>query len=643
MAKQTTKASGDVFSLLDAHMKTIDVEPWSGTFKDYLPMVVANPQLNELAHSRMLRMIESHGVSYEDWDDKKDFPKYKFFESELFGIEKQTAEFVKYLKAAASGSEVSKRILLLFGPTSSGKSQLAILLKRGLEQFTRTPAGAVYGIADCPQHENPMNLIPHAVRKEMGDKYGLSIDGELCPMCSMNLREKYDNDIYKVPVNRIFFSERDRMGIGTFLPGDVKSQDISELVGSIDLSTIGQYGSESDPRAYKFDGELNIANRGIMEFIEMLKVDPKFLYVLLTLAQEKNIKTARFPLIYADEFILSHSNETEYERFLAKKELEAFHDRTIVLKMPYNLKVDAEQKIYQKLLKQNSFKEIHIAPNTLKIAAMFAVLSRLVESKNTSLTLTKKMKLYNGEDVDGFSKNEIAKIMNEADKEGMEGISPRYVVNRLAACFTRPNAKCVNPIDAIRSIKEGFDSNAKLTKKDIEMLENHITTVIEEYNKIAKREIKKAFFVNFDKEISTLLKNYIDNVEAYLDDTVLINDFGGEVEPSERLMRSIEEKIQITDSGKDSFRQECYRKIMKARAEGIEYDYKAHAKLYEALQDQLFDERKDLIKLTVSARNPDQDELKKINQVVENLIDKYDYCADCANQLLKYANSILSR
>src|SRR5207249_12304965 len=158
----------------------------------------------------------------------------------------------------------------------------------------------------------------------------------------------------------------------------------------IDLSTVGDYGSESDPRAYRFDGELNVANRGVMEFIEMLKADERFLYVLLTLSQEKNIKTGRFPLIYADECVISHTNETEFNEFLGNKKSEALHDRMIMVRIPYNLKVSQEERIYQKLLRATSLEGVHIAPHTLRVAAIFAVLLRLAEPKITALPLLKQ-------------------------------------------------------------------------------------------------------------------------------------------------------------------------------------------------------------------------------------------------------------
>ena len=299
----------DIFRKIEEHTRKYHVRQWAGTFRDYLPMVLDHPKLAQLAHARIYDMVRAAGVEVDDQGNER----YLFFARELFGIDEALAKVVEYLKAAALGSEVGKRILMLYGPPSSGKSQLVILLKRGLEEHTHSDEGAVYAIADCPQHENPLHLIPHALRQEFLDTYGLYIEGELCPMCALNLRDKYDHDIYRVPVRRLVFSEKERIGIGTFVPSDPKSQDISELVGSIDLATVGEYGAESDPRAYRFDGELNIANRGMIEFIEMLKADERFLYILLTLTQEKNIKTGRFSLIYADEFVIAHTNEAEFK------------------------------------------------------------------------------------------------------------------------------------------------------------------------------------------------------------------------------------------------------------------------------------------------------------------------------------------
>src|SRR5437867_5656357 len=249
-------------------------------------MVIKQPSLALRAHARLYNMIKHVGVQIDDEGKEH----YAFFEHDLFGIDAPLARVVEYFKAAALGSDVGRRVLLLYGPPSSGKSQLVILLKRGLEVHTQTDEGAIYAIADCPQHEDPLNLMPHPLRKDFQAETGIHIEGELCPLCALHLREEYQGDIYRVPVKRMFFSEKERMGIGTFVPSDPKSQDIAELVGSIDLSTVGDYGSESDPRAYRFDGALNVANGGLVEVIGMLKADERFLSVLSTRSAERKLK-----------------------------------------------------------------------------------------------------------------------------------------------------------------------------------------------------------------------------------------------------------------------------------------------------------------------------------------------------------------
>jgi serine protein kinase len=631
-----------LYNMLESHISKKSDVCWDGTLRDYISLIIENPSLHVSAHKRILSMIESHG---SERDDSGDVISYNFFSSDLFGVSDSISQIMEYLRAAAAGSEVGRRILLLYGPTSSGKSQIAILLKRGLEAYSKTDNGAIYALADSPMHEDPLVAIPQELRQSLRDDYDINVSGELTPLMNLLLKEKYNGDFLKLPVKRIIISEKSRVGIGTFVPSDKKSQDVSELVGSIDLSTIGKYGAESDPRAYRFDGELNIANRGIMEFVEMLKVDQKFLYVLLTLAQEKNIKTARFPLIYADEFILAHTNETEYKRFLAKNEMEALHDRIIVVKVPYNLSVDEEVNIYDKLINQSDLSSVHIAPHTLYCAAMFSVLSRLMDSSNQSLTLMNKMRLYNGEEIEGFTLSDVPDLKNEFSGEGMSGISPRYVINRLSAVLAEDGVTAITPIDIIRSIRKGFKSNPKLDEKMIEGLDNILTKVIEEYSKLARNEVQKAFFVNFSDEIQSLLSNYMDHVGAYLDGTRVEDEWGDLHDPNERLMRSIEEKISITESGKKSFRQEIYRKMLRSlnNSDDGMYNYKDHSRLREALEKQLFEERQDIIRLTVSTRNPDDGALKRINVVIETLCEKHGYTEESANKLLRYVSSLMAR
>jgi len=343
---------------IEEHRMSEESLRWEGTFADYLELVARNPSVTQFAHARIYNMIISHGV-----EEVNGVRRYRFFEQELFGLERALERLMEdYLHPAARRLDVRKRILLLMGPVSGGKSTLVSLLKRGLEAYSRTPEGAVYAIRGCPMHEEPLHLIPRELRPEVERELGVVIEGDLCPHCRLMVKEEYGGRIEAVPVVRVLLSEADRVGIGTFSPSDPKSQDIADLTGSVDFATIGEYGSESDPRAYRFDGELNKANRGIMEFQEMLKLDEKFLYHLLSLSQEGNFKAGRFALISADEMIVAHTNESEYRAFIANKRNEALQSRIIVIPVPYNLKVSDEVRIYEKLVRQADTGHVHIAP-----------------------------------------------------------------------------------------------------------------------------------------------------------------------------------------------------------------------------------------------------------------------------------------
>jgi len=613
---------------------------WEGPFRDYLEMVLANPKLAQHAHARIYDMIMAEGVEVRDG-----VKRYRFFSEELFGLEETLEKLVEdYFHSAANRLDVRKRILLLMGPVSGGKSTIVTLLKRGLERYTRRPEGAVYAIKGCPMHEDPLHLIPPALRPELEKAYGLTIEGTLCPSCRLMVNEKYGGRIEEVLVERIVFSEADRIGIGTFAPSDPKSQDIADLTGSIDFSTITEYGSESDPRAYRFDGELNIANRGLMEFQEMLKADEKFLWNLLSLSQEGNFKAGRFALISADELVVAHTNEAEYRAFIANKKNEALHSRLIVIPVPYNLKVSAEVKIYEKLIRQSDVKGIHLAPHALYAAAVFSILSRLKESKKQGMDLIKKMKLYDGEEVDGFKEKDVAELKAEAGDEGMSGVDPRYVVNRLSSALIRSEKSCINALDVLRALKEGLDQHPSITKEERERLLNLLALARKEYDELAKMEVQKAFVYSFEESARTLLNNYLDNVEAYVSWQRVKDPLTGEErDPDEKLMRSIEEQIGVSENAKKAFREEIMIRLSSYARRGKTFDYTSHERLKEAIEKKLFFDLKDVIKITTSARMPDGEQLKRINTVIERLIDEHGYCPVCANELLRYAGSLLNR
>ncbi|HEY0172768.1 MAG TPA: hypothetical protein VGB98_17240 [Pyrinomonadaceae bacterium] len=645
MQEQDGKGKFDISARLEALRQEHAALAWEGSFRDYFELVTQNPRLAQLSHARINDMVHAAGVEKLNEGTRDEIARYKFFSSELFGIEEPIARIVEYFKSAAQRLEVRKRILLLMGPVGGGKSTIVTMLKRGLEDWTRAEAGAVYAIKDCPMHEEPLHLIPSQLRPEIEKHYGIYIEGDLCPQCRYALEHTYGGRHEDVKVHRIVFSEKQRVGIGTFAPSDPKSQDITELTGSIDLSTIGEVGVESDPRAYRFDGELNIANRGVMEFIEMLKVDEKFLYSLLTLSQEQNIKTGRFAMLYADEVILSHTNENEYVSFAGNKKSEALQDRIILVRVPYNLRVSQEERIYDKLLNQSEIlRNVHIAPNTLRVAAMFAVMTRLEEPKRANVDVVKKMKLYDGEDVEGYKSKDVRELKEEAVREGMDGISPRYIINRLSGALVRDGITCINPIDALRAIKDGFEQHTGINPEQRERYLNHISAARKEYDELAKIEVQRAFVYSFEEMARTICNNYLDNVESYCNKEKIKDPITEEeMEPDEQLMRSIEEQIGISDNAKNTFRQEILIRISSYARKGRSFEYTSHERLKEAIEKKIFADLKDVVKITTSAKTPDPDQLRRINEVVDRLVRDGGYCPVCANELLTYVGTLLSR
>jgi len=630
----------DIFSRISEYRAESEKLSWSGTFREYIELLRRDSTPAMTAHARVYDMIVSQGV-----EERNGSRKYKFFSSEIFGLDQTMEKLVEeYFHSSARRLDVRKRILLLMGPVSGGKSTIVTLLKKGLEQYSRTVRGAVYAIKGCPMQEDPLHLIPNELRPEVEKELSVRIEGDLCPSCQMRLRTEFDGDIEKVPIERVFISEKNRVGIGTFSPSDPKSQDIADLTGSIDFSTITEYGSESDPRAYRFDGELNKANRGLMEFQEMLKCDEKFLWNLLSLTQEGNFKAGRFALISADELIVAHTNESEYKAFISNKKNEALQSRMIVMPIPYNLRVSEEEKIYTKLIGQSDMNHVHIAPHALRAAAIFSVLTRLKESKKQGMDLVKKMRMYDGEEVEGYKEADLKEMQNEFVEEGMSGIDPRYVINRISSALIKQNLPCINALDVLRALKDGLDQHPSITREEREKYLNFISVARKEYDNLAKKEIQKAFVYSFEESARTLFENYLDNIEAYCNWSKIKDPLTGEeMDPDERLMRSIEEQIGVSENAKKAFREEILIRISAYSRKGKKFDYSMHDRLREAIEKKLFTDLKDIVKITTSTKTPDESQLKRINEVTKRLIDEHSYCPVCANELLRYVGSLLNR
>ncbi|OFZ99759.1 MAG: serine protein kinase, partial [Betaproteobacteria bacterium RIFCSPLOWO2_02_67_12] len=584
---------------------------WSGTFGAFLESVFPNDPrgITRMSHQYIWDMIRTEGCA-----DEKGQLHCRLFDDELYGIDEALDRLVDYFKAASAGSEVGRRLLLLLGPPSGGKSTLVILLKRGLEEYSHTDAGALYAIHGCPVHESPLHLVPHTLRPQFRQTYGVEISGELCPYCVTRLAHDFSGDFMQMPVNRIFITEAGRIGVGTYAPHDPTTADIADLVGSVDLSKVSQYGDEGDPRAWSWSGAVFAASRGLLEMIEILKVKREFLYLLLTLTQEKNVKVSRFPLIYMDETILAHTNLAEFRKFLQESENEALLDRMVIIQVPYTLSYKDEAHIYRKLTSSTqAFREVHLDPHALHVAAVFAIFTRLQEGDDKEAEAAKKVRLYAGEDVEGVPASEVEKIRAKTPEEGLSGVSPRFVINALSNAIIQSQARSLTSMEVLLAIKDAIESDARMDAKKKRKWVDFLVIVRKDfYNRWVKEDVHKALFVSFEQEAQDLLNKYLDEVEATLDHKTLKDPITSEErKPDERFLRSVEEKIKISDSGKLSFRQEVVRKAMGSYKRGEKFTLDSHAQLHEAIEQYLFEQRRDVLRLVSSTTRPDDETRQK--------------------------------
>jgi len=654
---------------------------WHGTFAEYLDIVRADPKVTRTAYQRVYDMILSHGTE-EVVVNKEKLTRYKFFEDPLnngqdaiFGLEKTLTNLVNVLMSAAHRYGTERRVLLLHGPVGSSKSTIARLLKKGLEAYSKTDEGALYtfgwrevgldgsdSYVDCPMHEEPLHLLPLEHRAAVlerlnvetdGHGYHITVEGDLCPYCRQMFNERmaqYDGDWSKVlgdiRVRRLILSEQDRVGIGTFQPKDEKNQDATELTGDINYRKIAEYGTESDPRAFNFDGEFNIANRGVIEFIEVLKLDVAFLYDLLGASQEHKIKPKKFAQTDIDEVILGHTNEPEYKKLQSNEFMEALRDRTVKIDVPYVTRLADEIQIYEKDYNSRKVRGKRIAPHTLEVAAMWAVLTRLEEPKNAGLTLMQKLKLYNGKTLPGFTEDNIKELREEAEREGMHGISPRYVQDKISnALVGYPDARSVNPFMVLNELENGLKHHSLINSDEVRKHYKHLLSVVkEEYEDIVKNEVQRAIAADEDA-LTRLCGNYIDNVKAYTQREKVKNKYTGQTEePDERLMRSIEEKIDIPDSRKDDFRREIMNYIGALAVEGKTFNYRTNERLHKALELKLFEDQKDSIKLkNLVSSVVDKETQEKIDLVKDRMMKNYGYCEICSTDVLNFVASIFAR
>jgi serine protein kinase len=617
---------------------------WSGSLSQFIENILpGDPQgAARSSHQYIWDMIR-----WTRCDDEEGNFKSKLFADELFGVDESIERVVDYFKAAAAGSEVGRRLLLLLGPPSGGKSTLVILLKRGLEEYSYTDAGALYGIQGCPVHESPLHLIPHTLRSTFRETYGVEVSGEMCPHCRARLEHEYAGDFLRMPVERIFISEAGRSGIGTYAPHDPTTADLADLVGSVDLSKVAEFGDEGDPRAWSWSGAVYAASRGMLEMIEILKVKREFLYLLLTLTQEKNVKVSRFPLIYLDETILAHTNLAEFRKFLQESENEALLDRMVIIQVPYTLNYKDEARIYKKLISAAApaFREVHLDPHVLHAAAVFATLTRLHEGEEKEQELVKRVRVQANEEVEGVNRSEAERGRQKTPEEGLGGVSPRFVINALSNAIIQSDKKSLSTMDVLLALKDGIENDARIDPKKKRKWVDYLVLARKYfYNRWVKEDVHKALFVSFEQEAQDLLDKYLDEVEATLDNRQVKDPITNEERrPDERFLRSVEEKIHISDSGKQSFRQEVVRKAMVAFKRGEKFTLDRHAQLHDAVQQYLFEQRRDVLRLVSSSSRPDEEVRQKISVVEKRLVDEYGYDSHSAREALNYVTTLLAQ
>jgi serine protein kinase len=671
-------------AILDSLRTQIDISDYKklhreGSFADYLNIVLESPGVTRTAYQRLYDMILSHGTD-DVYENKDKLTRFKFFTDfatkhgdGIFGLDRSLMQLVNTFKSAALGYGTERRVILLHGPVGSAKSTIARLLKRGIEEYSRTDAGMLFSFAwkgpdgtwvKDPMHGEPLQLVPEEHRPALlaslnenckkPHPYEIRIKGDLSPFSRYEFKTrlpKYDGDWLKmleseVKVYRLILSEKDRIGIGTFQPKDEKNQDSTELTGDINYRKIAEYGSDSDPRAFNFDGELNIANRGIVEFIEVLKLDVAFLYDLLGASQEHKIKPKKFAQTDIDEVILGHTNEPEYRRLQNNEFMEALRDRTVKIDIPYVTRLKDEVKIYEKDFNATKVRGKHIAPHTVEVAAMWAVLTRLNAPKHASLSLLQKMKLYNGKTLPGFTEDNVIELKRDAVNEGMLGISPRYIQDKISnALVAHPDENNINPFMVMKELEDGLRHHSLIKDEDqYRQYKELLSVVREEYEDIVKNEVQRAIAAD-EEALARLCSNYIDNVKAYTQREKVRNKFTGNYEePDERLMRSVEEKIDIPEGRKDDFRREIMNYIGALAVDGKKFDYRTNERLQKALELKLFEDQKDSIKLSSLVSNVvDKATQEKIDVVKSRLIRNYGYNESSATDVLNFVASIFAR
>ena len=633
--------------IAEEHTKGAKKEKFYGTFSEFLGLLEHNKNLSALAHKRLYEGITKYGITKMSEENSRcnnlfngdEMKTYDYFQSKFFGMERSLAKIMRYLHSAAMKGEESRQVLLLLGPVGAGKSALVEHIKRALET-----TGPLYALEGCPINESPIHLIPRGLREQFQDLYGIKIEGDLCPICRHKLLEELDGDYMSFMVKETSFSVRGRRGVGVVPPMDANTQDTSILVGSEDISKLDLY-PEDDPRVLSLNGAFNVGNRGIVEFVEVFKNEIEFLHSMITATQEKAVPSpGKGAMIYFDGVILAHCNEAEWNKFKSESTNEAILDRIVRVNVPYCLEVSEEQKIYNKMLEESDF-DSHIAPHTLEIAAMFAVLSRLKPSNKVD-PMT-KMKIYNGQNIveKGYIKKiDINDLRDEVRDEGMTGISTRFIMKAIDAAIADSENNMVTPIsirDAlVKQVKEQVVVE-ELREKYLSFLQKELH---DEYLKILEKEITKAFVSAYKEQAESLFDNYLDHAEAYVNGSkVKDKTTKEEMSADESFLASIEEQIGIVGSARENFRADITAYMFSKLRKKEKIDWTSYGPLKEAIENKLLTSVREISRIVTKSKSRDKKQQKKYGEMVQTLMEDYGYNEDSANEIIKYASNNLWR
>lgn len=598
---------------------------WDGTFADYLEFVAGNPALSRLSHRLVYDAIADMGIE----ESPTGSPVYGLFDGTIYGLEDQLERIVQYFASGANRHEVRKRILLLIGPPAGGKSTIVALLKRALEHHTRTDAGATYAITGCPMQEEPLHLIPHDMRARLMEEFGVYVEGDLCPRCRYVLRSEHQGRIGNMPVSRVVFSEQEAIGIGFYVATNPNPSDASLLVGSVDSRQLTGDRIEVAGKAFRMDGELNVANRGIFEFGEIFKADRTLLTTLLGLAQEQLIKMERFGSVYVDEVVIAHCNEGDFDTFMKDEGSEALKDRIIAIQVPYDLRVSDEVKIHQKMLAGSIPSEAHMAPLTLAATSTFAVLSRLTPSDRQGTSLLDKLRAYDGRVLSNISPADVVSMQRRAPNEGMTGLSPRYVMNRLSAAASDPSIVCLSPLRVLDALWQGLKENVALDQGSLARYLDFLRASVEEYAELAVRDVQRAYVEDFDGTARHLFDNYLEAVMRFCGDRDYV----------EGDMRDIEKQAGVSDRERAAFRREMDHYFANLRSRGRDLDYTSEPRLKAAIEALLLTDRRTISRSLSRPRfSRQQIEWERLRSAVHSrLIESYGYCEACADDVISFA------